>query len=126
MKWRIPAKTFLLGEYSALTGASAILITTSPSFELSLVNEELLKNIHPNSPAGQWWKGHQITSKGLSWFDPYQDLGGLGASSAQFLGAYLASCSFLGVEPNKNALLKAYYEFAWRGEGLKPSGYDLL
>ena len=29
MKWQIPAKTFLLGEYAALAEASAILLTTT-------------------------------------------------------------------------------------------------
>jgi mevalonate kinase len=130
MNWQIPAKTFLLGEYAALAGAGAILLTTSPCFETSLKEESLTNAIHPESPAGKWWSRHQSTlantSFGMSWKDPYHGQGGLGASSAQFLGAYLSSCHVSGIEPNHEALLEYYYESAWSGKGLKPSGYDVL
>lgn len=126
MKWHIPAKTFLLGEYAAIAGKSAIVLTTSPCFELSLVTDEKIMGIHPDSPAGQWWSHHRIPSQGIVWHDPYHGQGGLGASSAQFLGVYLATCHLLHVVPGHRALLDAYYQCAWRGEGLKPSGYDLL
>lgn len=125
MKWRIPAKTFLLGEYAAVAGASAIVLTTSPCFELSFSKDGKMQGIHPDSPAGQW-AYHRMPAQGLLWHDPYQGKGGLGASSAQFLGAYLASCHLLHVTPNRKALLDAYYQSSWRGEGLKPSGYDVL
>lgn len=126
MKWRIPAKTFLVGEYAAIAGASAIILTTTPCFELRLVDyDNKAYGIHPDSPAGQWWAHHRLHSQGLIWQDPYQGQGGLGASSAQFLAVYLASCRALRVQPNHKALLDAYYQCAWRGEGLKPSGYDL-
>jgi mevalonate kinase len=126
MKWRIPAKTFLLGEYAAVAGASAIVLTTSPCFELLLANDLTIQGIHPESPAGQWWAHHRVFEQGLIWHDPYQGKGGLGASSAQFLAVYLASCYLLHVPPNCKAMLDAYYQSAWRGEGLRPSGYDLL
>ncbi|WP_019217985.1 mevalonate kinase family protein [Legionella tunisiensis] len=127
MKWRIPAKTFLLGEYAAVAGESAIVLTTSPCFELSLVNDATtVQGIHPESPAGQWWVHHRMPGQGLIWHDPYQGRGGLGASSAQFLAVYLASCYLLHVVPNRKAMLDAYYQSAWRGEGLRPSGYDVL
>lgn len=126
MKWRIPAKTFLLGEYAAVAGESAIVLTTSPCFELSLANEATIQGIHPESPAGQWWAHHRIPEQGLLWHDPYQGRGGLGASSAQFLAVYLACSYLLHVTPNRKAMLDAYYQSAWRGDGLKPSGYDVL
>ena len=126
MNLHLPAKTFLLGEYVALVGAPAIILTTSPCFELTLTKDDKLEGIHPDSPAGQWWTQHRIREQGLIWHDPYQGMGGLGASSAQFLGAYLASCHLLKVLPNQKVLLDAYYQCSWRGEGLKPSGYDLL
>lgn len=138
MKWSIPAKTFLLGEYAALLGSPALLITTTPCFELTL-SESGLDGIHPNSPAGRWW-AVQNQNRGLQWFDPYQGKGGMGASSAQFIGAYLASCR---LEPKINGksmesssrsfrgdshsdLLEAYLKSAWSGEGMAPSGYDVL
>ncbi|MBA3537418.1 MAG: hypothetical protein H0T84_12555 [Tatlockia sp.] len=126
MTFQIPAKTFLLGEYAAIAGASAIILTTIPCFELAFTEDDKMHGIHPDSPAGQWWAHHRISSQGLSWRDPYQGIGGLGASSAQFLGAYLASCKLLHLDPNQKALLDAYYQCSWRGEGLKPSGYDVL
>ncbi|MBA2711014.1 MAG: hypothetical protein H0U57_10515 [Tatlockia sp.] len=126
MNWQIPAKTFLLGEYAAVAGASAIILTTSPCFELDYSNDDKLHGIHPDSPAGQWWAQHRISFRGLIWNDPYNGIGGLGASSAQFLGTYLASCKLLDVEPNQKTLLDSYYQCSWRGDGLKPSGYDLL
>jgi mevalonate kinase len=126
MKWFIPAKTFLLGEYAAITGASAIILTTSPCFELSLSDKTGLHGIHPDSPAGRWWAacGHQ--DAGLLWHDPYQGRGGMGASSAQFLGTYLASMYLQKKVANQQDLLDAYVQSAWFGQGLRPSGYDVL
>ena len=65
MKWFIPAKTFLLGEYAALAEASAIILTTTPCFELSLSSKKGLSGIHPKSPAGLWWQQQQCLNKGL-------------------------------------------------------------
>ncbi len=126
MKWQIPAKTFLLGEYAAVAEASAIILTTTPCFELSLVNSHELINIHPESPAGIWWLQKHYTDKGLSWSDPYKEQGGLGASSAQFLGSYLASCALQNQIPTLNSMLDAYYQCSWSGMGLRPSGYDVI
>lgn len=123
MKWQIPAKTFLLGEYAALAENSAIVLTTTPYFELSLTLHKELTGIHPLSPAGLWWGSE---NKGLSWYDPYQGLGGLGASSAQFLGCYLARCYLDQKSPDTEAMLSAYYQVSWSGKGLRPSGYDVI
>jgi len=126
MKWFIPAKTFLLGEYSALAEASAILLTTTPYFVLTLTPKYELSGIHPNSPAGIWWREQNYADKGLSWHDPYANCGGLGASSAQFLGSYLASCHIQGKKPDLQNMLTAYYQSSWSGKGLRPSGYDVI
>lgn len=125
-KWSIPAKTFFLGEYAAIAGASAIILTTSPCFELSLSNQLGLQGIHPESPAGRWWSEHGSNDMGLHWVDPYQCRGGMGASSAQFLGAYLASMYLQKKIANSQDMLDAYLQFAWQGKGLRPSGYDVL
>ncbi|MDP3267964.1 MAG: hypothetical protein Q8M40_02855 [Legionella sp.] len=125
MKWNIPAKTFLLGEYAAVAEASAIILTTSPCFELELTSKPGLTNIHQESPAGSWWhaNGHK---SGLVFSDPYKGQGGLGASSAQFLGAYLAHCDLTHHEPAMSDMLQAYYKSSWSGKGLRPSGYDVI
>lgn len=127
MKWTIPAKTFLLGEYVALMGGPAIILTTSPHFELSLLDQPGLEGIHPKSPAGIWWQQSNYSKQyGLHWHDPYQQRGGLGASSAQFVGAYLAHLHLQQKPLEEKTLLDAYLQCAWQGEGTPPSGYDVL
>ena len=126
MKWLIPAKTFLVGEYAAIVGGPAILLTTNPCFELVLSKEASGCGFHPDSPAHQWWMRQQRTDVKLTWHDPYQGHGGMGASSAQFLGTYLASQYLQNQSIVKENLLTAYMECAWHGEGMPPSGYDVL
>ncbi|MCR9191760.1 MAG: hypothetical protein NXI01_03785 [Gammaproteobacteria bacterium] len=123
--WSIPAKTFLVGEYAALLGQSAIILTTNPSFELRQVKEPGLHGIHPQSPAGRWWTQHPTPSFGLAWHDPYQGLGGLGASSAQFLGVYQAWAESQAITIETESLLKAYQSVTSTA-GTPPSGYDVL
>lgn len=124
MSWQIPAKTFLVGEYAALAGAPALILTTTPCFELSKTNEGALGAIHPESPAGRWWANHPIPTAGFHWHDPYQGIGGLGASSAQFLAVYLATQE--SNTADLSTMLEAYYQSAWQGVGVRPSGYDVL
>ncbi|WP_133127500.1 mevalonate kinase family protein [Legionella nagasakiensis] len=125
MKWFLPAKTFLLGEYVAIVGGPALVLTTTPCFEVTLLDKVGLNNIHPASPAGRWWKESNI-EQGLSWFDPYQNRGGLGASSAQFLGAYYASCYVHNKMGTLMEMHEAYSQVSWDKQGLRPSGYDVL
>lgn len=124
--WHIPAKTFLLGEYAAVNGDSAILVTTSPCFTLTQRTAPASSAIHPESPAGLWWAQHGSEAHVLEWHDPYDHIGGIGASSAQFIGTFLATCELHHHTPSLKLLLDAYYQSAWRGDGLKPSGYDVL
>jgi mevalonate kinase len=125
MKWQIPAKTFLLGEYAALTQGSAILITTTPYFELSLTQHVGLNGIHSESPGGRFWLSQAHEEYGLSWYDPYHS-GGLGASSAQFIGAYLASAHLKSTTTSIPEIIKAYQQITEITTGQKPSGYDLI
>ena len=126
MKWSIPAKTFLLGEYAAIAGAPALVLTTSPCFELTLLDKPGLFGIHAESPAGRWWLAQDHTKAGLQWYDPYQGRGGMGASSAQFLGAYLASMHLQKKHVYQQAMLDAYLHHAGHEKGVQPSGYDVL
>lgn len=132
IQFDIPAKTFLVGEYSALYGGPALLVTTKPCFQLNWIdtdenqNQPHLKNIHPESPAGRWWLSSQHHRGVLEWQDPYQGRGGLGASGAQFLGAYLVSCYCLQKEPQISNMLEAFRQSNTCNEGLPPSGYDVL
>lgn len=124
MKWIIPAKTFLLGEYAAIEHQPAILLTTSPCFEITLTNTHGLQGIHSESPAGRFWLANHSNEQGLHCYDPYGGQGGMGASSAQFLGAYYAH-HYLQKNTD-SSLLNAYWQYAWQGEGVRPSGYDIL
>ncbi len=127
MKWTIPAKTFFIGEYAALADRGSIILTTKPCFELTLSEESPgLYGIHPDSPAGRWWRRAGHANFGLHWFDPYQNCGGLGASSAQFLGAFWASSYLKHQTPTHRAILEAYWQNAWDGQGMRPSGYDVI
>jgi mevalonate kinase len=125
MMWSIPGKTFLVGEYVALIGGPAIVVTTSPEFVLITSDTKTMGTIHPQSPAGIWWQ-QRHPEIGLTFHDPYEGRGRLGASSAQFIGAYLASCELQHVQPTLDALLTNYYQSSWSGKGLKPSGYDVI
>ena len=127
LHWTIPAKTFLIGEYAALAGESAILLTTTPHFELSLTDNPGLHGIHPDSPAGIWWRQCDALSNfGVHWQDPYQGLGGMGASSAQFIGVYKASLALTGQSLNPEQLLADYRSITHAETGISPSGYDVL
>lgn len=84
-----PAKTFLLGEYLALLGGPAILLTTTPSFHFQILDVlEFRKRsvFHPLSPAGRFLAQHPLPQTYV-FTDPYSGIGGLGASSAEFLSA---------------------------------------
>ncbi|MBP6917449.1 MAG: hypothetical protein KBB94_00850 [Legionellaceae bacterium] len=124
--WSIPAKTFLVGEYAALKEQSAILLTTTPCFELRFTSQPGLHGIHPQSPAGRWWAHCDIQEYGFSWHDPYRGLGGLGASSAQFLSVYQACAQIRGQQVEQETLLQDYWHLAATHPGIRPSGYDLL
>jgi mevalonate kinase len=126
MKWQIPAKTFLVGEYVALNGGPSLIVTTGPCFELSLIHKKDSSNMHKNSPAMRWWGMQNIQDYSLDWYDPYNKLGGLGASSAQFLGAFYATSYLEGTTYDKNSILDAYLSVAYSNKGIIPSGYDVL
>lgn len=126
MKWSIPAKTFFLGEYAAIAGAPAFLLATTPCFELSLTDTPGLNGIHPDSPAGQLWAQQGTLNNGFSWHDPYNGLGGLGASSAQWLGAYFAQLHLQKKIASQHDMLNCYFQCAWQGIGVRPSGYDVI
>mgnify|MGYP003821901727 CR=1 FL=1 len=87
-----PSKTFLLGEYLALSGGPSLILNTTPRFELKvrLRGEGRCEGIHPNSPAGQWIRQNNeaFFKRDLEFVDPHAGLGGFGASSSQFLLTY--------------------------------------
>ena len=126
-----PAKTFILGEYGALTGGSAILINTGPRFSCRILKTTKASSfLFPEkSSIHQWIQKHPDIFKNLSleWSDPYGGVGGLGFSSAQFNILYAYTCLL-----KSQSLEKVKLETLWRDyrntefEGQKPSGTDIL
>jgi mevalonate kinase len=97
--FKFPTKTFLLGEYLALLGGPAIVLTTTPYFHFQLMDLDPVHNVvekgeqlqksplfHPLSPAGKFLAQHPLLQP-YQFTDPYSGIGGLGASSAEFLAA---------------------------------------
>jgi mevalonate kinase len=125
MRIQIPAKTFLVGEYVAPTGGPALILTTTPVFTVSTTDTPGFSGVHPDSPAGRFWQAKGLNS-GLIWQDPYHGLGGLGASSAQFLGAYMAAMQANELLVDADELLASYLQYSASGLGVAPSGYDVL
>lgn len=134
LTYTIPGKTFLAGEYLALQEGPTLVFNSQPCFELKVkTGSGQLHNIHLDSPAGVFVSKHSdfFGNYDLQFQDPYGGRGGLGASTAQFLGAY---AFFKSREQGATALtnisvptlLQAYYEVAWSGEGPRPSGADLV
>jgi len=126
----VPGKTFLIGEYLALKGGPSIVLATAPRFELragALADDEARFNFASQSPAGRLLSRHHESVRGyqIEFHDPHGGRGGLGASSAQFALLY---AWLYGVDSVRDhaQLLKTYRECAWSGEGLPPSGADLI
>jgi len=128
----VPSKTFILGEYVVLQEGPAIVLTTSPRFRLiaekQTQNKINVDGIHLESPAGKliqhnanFFQRYHIT-----FIDSHQGLGGFGASSAQFVMAAAFKEYANGKTIDDLELLKKYKQFAWDGEGMPPSGVDLI
>jgi mevalonate kinase len=123
----IPAKTFLIGEYNVIDAKPGIVITTTPCFRLSLQtsSQTQIINIHKDSPAGLFVANNLFENHQLNFEDPYDGAGGLGASTAQFIGVYQALQHIKGAAFSPQKMLKAYLTLAYNGQGSPPSGYDL-
>ncbi len=130
----MPGKTFLAGEYWILKSGTALVAATEPGFNLFVSKGSgKLTGIHSESPAGKLHADHFSFFKNfdLDFKDDVQ-LGGLGASTAQFLGLY----AFLKLQKNllheaeryldHRQMLLDYQRYAWNGQGVAPSGADLI
>jgi mevalonate kinase len=86
VEFSVAGKTFMAGEYLALLGGPALILSTEPRFRLQVSKTSNSKNpFHPESPAGRLWSSFSqfFSQYKLRFNDPYQ-IGGFGASSAQF------------------------------------------
>lgn len=130
-----PGKTFLVGEYLALLGGPAVLISTKPRFQLK-IKALLSKSQSPfikESPAGKLWQQHEnfFSQFQFEFIDPYST-GGFGASTAQFvlLHSFLQMKERVSIdhqlELDWQHMLADYRSLAFNGEGFAPSGADLI
>ncbi len=133
---KVPSKIFLLGEYLVIAGGPALLAAVHPQFEL--VWSENAQGLppmpfDPESPAGKLFSqalrdNAGEPNGGLIFKDPHRGVGGLGASSAQFLALsqILSLSAKVGqrrFESLKEILIE-YIELATVG-GVRPSGADV-
>ena len=129
IKFSIPAKHFILGEYAVLDRGPALLFMHEPRFML-IASQGIpqLTGIHSKSPAGRFYQENfsLFESHQLSFIDPYQNIGGLGASSAQFILMYALYQHLLNQPFSLETLFQAYQSFAYSGIGYPPSGSDIV
>jgi mevalonate kinase len=132
VRFKIPSKTFLMGEYVALSGGPALLLSHPPYFEIVVEEGNNQHPFHMKSPAGLHMlvNSRLFEGKNIQFKDPYSGKGGFGASTAQYLGCYLFS--YL----QKNTVIRDMYLFAlesmkaykslFLGQKAVPSGYDVI
>lgn len=124
-----PSKSFFIGEYLVLSGGSALMAALLPRFELIVTRGQgAVRGIAPASPAGRWIAEHRafFESTDIEFVDPHAGAGGWGASTAQFLTCYAATCQDAADAIDVEAMRLAYVDSAWDGAGSPPSGADLV
>ncbi len=87
MNLNVPGKIFISGEYAALKGMPTLTVAVDPSFNFES-DPKASKAFHPDSPAGLL----SPDTRG-EFYDPYQEIGGMGRSSAEFIAAASSSHS---------------------------------
>lgn len=145
----VPSKTFLLGEYLATQGGTAVIANTNPRFVLEVSIDKALPSnligISETSPAGKFYLRHKEAFKNISlnFTDPHNGKGGLGASSAQYallisLFDALKKSRIKAIETDIKKYfskfdpiigfqyLDEYISDSWNNEGLRPSGTDMI
>ncbi len=129
MKYFVPAKTFLAGEYSVLIGGAALGLATKPCFEISYLRHDGSFSFHPESPAGLYLqKNPKKTEDGLSiqLHDPFIAngiKGGFGKSTAEYFAAIIPD---LILKPKSPAQIHLDYLSLFEKQEIKPSGVDLM
>lgn len=131
----VPGKSFLAGEYLAMKGGPSLLFASKPRFEMhTKKGSGKAEGLHPDSPAGKLIAANQdfFSQYDLKFVDPHEGRGGWGASTAQFLAAFVfnewrESCELETLKSlSISRLLESYWKYAWNGQGYRPSGADLV
>ena len=115
-----PAKTFVSGEYSALLSQKAIVVLTEPRFRAEFYLDDSVDTSELRIPphCAGFVSRHAKILRNIHYkfFDPYASIGGLGASTAEFLFFFRAYSHFAGLGydldslENKALLLDYYYD----------------
>ncbi len=128
----IPIKTFLMGEYLALSSGPSLVVATQPEFRFDFYVGSFEDTMSLQSPAGLYYQKvkDQIGTVRIDMNDPLSGRGGFGASTAQFLALWL----YVRATTKKSAtdLTPAMAVECWQEYrslfpvGQEPSGADLL
>lgn len=118
-------KTFLAGEYAACQYGRALLFNYGPTFilqpssywQLSQLGQRIIRTY-----------GLTQHPKPMSFIDPLDNHGGVGASSAEVscLYRWLHQTQIVSTEYTLEQQVAWYRKHTWSGEGLPPSGVDFL
>lgn len=120
LKFSVPGKTFLVGEYAVLAGGPCLGLGTNPSF--SIVPNANGQSFHPESPAGLYLHKKSIENFAHDFINPY-GVGGFGASTAEFIFSYYSNPHAIKKLPD---VFKNYLELFTDRKEQKPSGADLI
>lgn len=142
IKFSIPGKTFICGEYGALFAGASLVLTTHPNFDFLAQPGSGQHPFHVLSPAGLY------IQKNISFFQqfdlkfqsPQNQSGGFGGSTAEFIGCYLLKnfhSDFVLQKPvdilAKENKSHGFVRQAWReyrelfaDKSIPPSGVDLI
>ena len=130
----IPTKTFVLGEYAVLLGQPALMLAHEPFFSVTVnrihSDAPVHSSFHPESPAGRWVTEHRDAFQGLclDLSDPLGGIGGLGRSSAEFIGVWWAlhQLNDLSESIELKQLYMDYLNCSKTSGQFQPSGVDVL
>lgn len=131
LRLSLPSKTFLLGEYLALSTGPSIVAATEPRFEFKFRVGDFLKTIHPQSPAGLFYKKCQkdVGPMQMEMTKPTNNTGGFGASTAQYLALWHYSKAVKKKQPmdvNAQFIEECWQDYRDLFQQAPPSGADLI
>ena len=130
----IPSKTFVLGEYLALHGGPAIILTTNPRFELKASENKNLPTckqqiaVEDSSPAAKLLQHNACLFDKyiIQFIDPYNKRGGFGASSAEFILLSALKKHLCHEKIDAFNLLHEYQQLSSHSKGMLASGADVV
>lgn len=142
----MPAKTFVLGEYSVTQDGRAIVLLSEPCFEANFYADDdggprflSPRSLSPRGvspPIAKFINLHpkELANKQCDFIDPYKGIGGFGASSAEFLAwikyyYFLCGIEFDIANPQHYQQALEYFiacSSGGAGSGLLPSGADMI